>query len=201
MNIDREVTRKNFFKEGPRSLLRAFFQGANESSPSQSVHKVLTLRPPGAAPEVDFLDLCVGTGACATACPANAIQMVPLNNKPGRFGPVIRPSESPCVLCDDLSCMKACPSGALTLVPREMIRIGAAEINPDECWAWSKVDESCSHCVDRCPVGPAALRMVQDENGAGPFVETSCTGCGVCEFHCPVYPAAIYVTGLTATSS
>ena len=111
-----------------------------------------------------------------------------------RSGTLIRPSEAACVLCDELACMKACPTGALTLVPREAIRIGLAEVNAVLCLAWSGRDSTCAACAERCPLGAAAI-VIEERGGAkGPVVrEGGCTGCGVCEYYCPVYPAAIRI--------
>ncbi|MBI1724680.1 MAG: 4Fe-4S dicluster domain-containing protein [Candidatus Tectomicrobia bacterium] len=201
MCADRRMDRKTFLKEGPLHLIRAFFQGAHEVKvvrghrpPEQD----LLLRPPGAAkPEARFLELCLGSAACSIACPANAIRMVPRRDDPGLIGPLIRPAENACVLCEGLSCMKACPTGALTLVPREAIRIGLAGVDGGECLAWSGQQESCAACAERCPVGAAAI-VIEERGGArGPVVrEAGCTGCGVCEYYCPVYPSAIRIRPL-----
>lgn len=135
----------------------------------------------------------MGTGACSTVCPAEAIQMVLRENDPDRYMPVIHPAEAACVLCDDLSCMKACPTGALKLVSREAIQIGFAEVDTEECITWNGQDQTCRFCVDRCPVGADALWIKEKDSRLGPVVGAACVGCGVCEFHCPVYPAAIRV--------
>lgn len=198
MAEDRNVGRKEFFKEGPLSIIRAFMQGTQE--PPYQDNSFLTqgpvFRPPGAASEPDFLKICRGCGGCANVCPAEAIRMVPRSDGPKRLAPVIHPSDAPCVVCDELACMNACPTGALTLVPRESIRIGLAELELEECLAWTGLDEMCSYCVDRCPMGSEALRMEEKEDRRYPVVGAACVGCGVCENQCPVYPAAIRVAEL-----
>lgn len=196
MGKDQNVGRKEFFKEGPLSLIRAFMQGAQEPrDQNDSMAEMALIRPPGAAPEADFLNICDGGGACAKSCPAEAILMVPRGGDSEGFAPMIHPSDAPCVVCDDLACMKACPSGALTLVPRELIQMGRAKVNFDECLAWSGLDQMCNYCVDRCPMGADALRITEKEGRRGPAVEAGCVGCGVCEYHCPVFPAAIRIEG------
>jgi MauM/NapG family ferredoxin protein len=197
MPKDREIGRKDFFKEGPLSLFRAFMEGTREESlPRAPADDIPLLRPPGAVPGPEFLETCEGGGACADACPASAILLVPLKDNTDREAPTIEPSVAACVLCDDLSCMKACPSGALQVVPREAIRIGFVKIDRKECFAWSGLDVFCDYCVDRCPVGDSAIRMVSEGEVKGPIMDDACTGCGVCEYHCPTYPAAIRVFDL-----
>jgi ferredoxin-type protein NapG len=195
MAEDKNVGRKEFFKEGPLSIIRAFMQGAQEPRVPYNSHlaDLPLLRPPGAAPEADFLNICGGGGACANSCPAEAIRMIPLEGDSGGFAPQIHPSDAPCVVCDELACMRACPSGALTLVPRESIRMGVPKVDLDECFAWTGLDELCSYCVDRCPMGTGALRMEEKEEKRRPVVGDACVGCGVCEYQCPVYPAAIRI--------
>ncbi|MEK6709073.1 MAG: 4Fe-4S dicluster domain-containing protein [Nitrospinota bacterium] len=201
MGAERRMDRKTFFKEGPLHLVRAFFSGVNEGErrggyrpPAQD----LLLRPPGAAkPEARFLELCLGSAACAYSCPASAIRMVPRPGDPGKIAPLIRPAEAACVLCEELACMKACPTGALTLVPRDAIRIGLAEVDAGECLAWSGAKEACAACAERCPIGVAAIAIEARGGAKGPAVrEAGCTGCGVCEYYCPVYPPAIRVREL-----
>ena len=200
MPEDRPIDRKDFFKEGPLSLFRAFVEGAREDPPPRMPppEDVPTLRPPGAAPEAEFLNLCEGGGACADACPADAILMVPRNEGGGRDVPMIQPSVAACVICDELACMKACPSGALQLIPKEAFRIGVAKIDEAACFAWSGLDEFCDYCVDRCPVGESAIRMETRGETKGPVMGDGCVGCGVCEYHCPDYPAAVRVFELPA---
>jgi ferredoxin-type protein NapG len=126
------------------------------------------------------------------ACPVHAL--VPLRSAdPSRDGtPQLIPSQRACVVCDDLSCMKACPSGALTLVPRESIRIGLAVVHHGDCRR--SFGEPCRECVDRCPFGPTAIGF--DAKGQVTVLADGCTGCGVCELYCPTNPRAITVLPL-----
>ncbi len=193
MNAKRNIERKDFFKEGPLSLLRAFLDGAGEE-PTPSLPYLYDgpiLRPPGAAPEHKFLDICEGGGACARACPADAIRMEPRGDDLRRQAPIIRPAEAACVLCDELACMKVCPSGALTLLPREEIQIGNARVETEKCLSWQ--GEECNLCVDKCPVGKTAIWKKEEEGRLSPAVGDGCVGCGLCEYYCPVFPAAIRV--------
>lgn len=147
------------------------------------------LRPPGAMPEQEFLDTCYRCGKCADSCPANSISLTQ-SKEPRLHGtPYVDPERQACVICDDLSCMKGCLSGALTLVGRLEIRMGLALVDHGLC-ARSKGD-NCTICIDKCPLGVTAIRL--DEQGAVQVIDpriggTGCTGCGVCQQECPTRP-------------
>jgi ferredoxin-type protein NapG len=147
------------------------------------------VRPPGALPEAAFIETCSQCGDCVRACPADAIKMDA--NVAGGF-PHIVPRESPCVICDDLSCMKVCPTDALVLVDAvSEIRMGLAMVDDQTCLRGPDGSgEDCQLCVQQCPVGESAIRI-----GTDSLVEVrdACTGCGVCERACPTEPASIYV--------
>lgn len=191
--VNKSMDRKTFLREAPLVLLRTVAQGVRDSRPPAPAPPLPLLRPPGAAPEEEFLDLCCGIGACAEACPVDAIQLRPREGDPERLAPIIVPDEAGCVVCEELACMAACPSGALTPVPREAIRIGYARVGADACLAWTGVDPGCDYCVDRCPLETAAISMVKTAHGRGPVVKEGCIGCGLCEYYCPTHPAAIRV--------
>ena len=103
---------------------------------------------------------------------------------------MIDPDHAPCVVCDGLQCTQVCESGALTeLVAPHQIRMGLAEVYEALCVR--TVGESCTLCVEQCPIGAAALYF--DGNGP-PIVESNgCVGCGVCQNVCPTAPKAIVV--------
>ncbi|MFQ5914345.1 MAG: 4Fe-4S dicluster domain-containing protein [Nitrospinota bacterium] len=189
------MDRRTFLQEGPLAFLQAVLHGGSKEDPRPGNGSDSLLRPPGAAPEAEFLELCCGIGACAEACPANAIQLVARPGDPARLTPVIVPSEAACIVCEELACTKACPSGALLPVAREEIRIGVARICADECLAWTNTDPGCDYCVDRCPLGSRAIAMDRVEQRRRPVVKEGCIGCGVCEYYCPTRPSAIRVYG------
>ncbi len=148
------------------------------------------LRPPGALKEELFTDRCLRSGECVAACPVQAIR--PFQTEDGRLSglPFIDPAVQACVVCDGLHCMKVCPSGALSLVPRHSIAMGLAELRPDICVRTS--GEECQICVDKCPIGRSAIEIPYF--GARVEVKSDgCVGCGVCEQYCPTTPKAIVI--------
>jgi ferredoxin-type protein NapG len=147
------------------------------------------LRPPGALQEADFLATCHRCGKCVEACPADAIRPLMSADPALNKTPHVDPDLRACVLCDELACMKVCPSGALQWTDRHAIRMGLAVVDFDLCLR--SADEPCTLCVDRCPLGKSAIRL--DDNGRVKVLSPDesghgCTGCGVCQEACPTRP-------------
>ena len=150
------------------------------------------LRPPGALPATDLALTCSGCGHCVEACPA---QCIDLDNAVADGLPHIIARNSPCVVCDELACMTACPTGALQLVENiGQIAMGTAVVAFDRCLRQSGTpgssDRDCRVCVDQCPIGDDALAVGDDDRIE---VRPGCIGCGVCEWSCPTQPASIVV--------
>ena len=148
------------------------------------------LRPPGALPEGEFIERCYRCGNCVDVCPAHAIKVTTGENAESVGTPYIEPSGGACVVCDDLACMKACPSGALGLVEDPAaIRMGMARVDAGVCVR--SRGEDCRICVDRCPFGHDAIDI--SDGGEVSVVSDGCVGCGTCEFYCPTAPKAIVI--------
>jgi NAD-dependent dihydropyrimidine dehydrogenase PreA subunit len=124
------------------------------------------------------------------ACPVAAIKPAWSDDPLRDRKPIVEARLQACVVCDDLSCMRACPSGALRVLPREEIRMGTAVVDPAKCLR--SQGEDCQICVDKCPLGARAIEI--PSFGEAVLVHAQgCVGCGVCEMWCPTDPAAIVV--------
>ncbi|MBI5396674.1 MAG: 4Fe-4S dicluster domain-containing protein [Verrucomicrobia bacterium] len=148
------------------------------------------LRPPGALAEEEFLSACHRTGQCAAVCPVQAIKFLAADDLRWGGTPYIEPEMQACVMCNDVPCARACPSGALQPVQPEEIRIGVAEWALESCLR--TMGQECRECVDKCPAGTRAIELDESSNLIMVKLE-GCTGCGVCQQHCPTYPKAITV--------
>jgi len=204
--------RRAFFRRGLSELMRPASKFIAARLPGIMPSGTKPLRPPGALPEPDFLDTCYRCGSCADHCPADAITLVKSDERKLHGTPTIEPARRACVICDELSCMKVCPSGALKLVGRGEIRVGLAVWDAAECLrkpmgspsdgnvtapAGNAGDppaapesDDCMICVNACPIGDTAIRI---ENGDVRVIDprptgAGCTGCGVCEEQCPTRP-------------
>lgn len=167
------------------------------------------LRPPGALAEERFLRQCIRCGRCAHACPYAAIDLGSLRDGIAAGTPVIEARQTPCYLCPDLPCVKACPSGALdpALTDPLKTRIGTAVIvEREECLSLKGL--RCEVCYRSCPVIDKAMTVENYLNVRTgrhavfePVVHKEhCTGCGICEKVCVLDRPAIVVGPLQPAS-
>ncbi|MCB9857499.1 MAG: 4Fe-4S dicluster domain-containing protein [Phycisphaerales bacterium] len=210
--------RRAFFRQGFSRLMKPAAKYLESKLPGIAAPSTSRpLRPPGAMPEPDFLNTCYRCGSCADHCPADSISLLQVDDGRLKGTPSIDPTRRACVVCDELACMKVCPSGALKLVDRLQIRIGLAVWDAETCTrdvtaaspiGAATVDEvaalpsvdrnspseyspaTCTICADVCPYGADAIRI---ENGRVHVIDpratgTGCTGCGVCQEQCPTRP-------------
>lgn len=184
---DPDVDRRGFFGALLRELARpiAEFQAGLRSSAPETATSLL--RPPGALPEPIFLDRCEQTGECVRACPANAIFFDPETGYPA-----IDPVHQPCVVCSDLACMSACPTGALQPRPATELGMGLARVNAARCVRSDGVE--CRLCVQSCPLHELGVPVLEITlEGRVVVDESACVGCGVCVRACPTEPKAIQI--------
>jgi MauM/NapG family ferredoxin protein len=157
------------------------------------------IRPPGAIPEPDFVNVCIHCGKCMKVCPTNGLQ--PCVFEAGvnglwtpRLIPRIGGCEKNCNMCG-----RVCPTSAIRKLPLEektYAKMGTAVIDRSRCIAWEQ-DKVCLICDEACPYNAISSlnETVRDVTLLRPFVdERICTGCGLCEARCPIEgPAAIEV--------
>jgi len=144
------------------------------------------VRPPGALEEPDFLASCLRCLRCLDVCAPIAIKPASIFSGIANLGtPVMETNK--CILC--MECIRACPSGALSKIPKEEVRIGTAVILKDVCFAWLKT-RRCKECEKACK--PEAI--VMEENRYPVVIADKCNGCGVCMRRCPAEPRAVIIS-------
>ncbi len=184
MTAERRRSRRELFT----GWFDAFRDVSSAAAGTSRPNPAKLLRPPGALkPDEEFLDACTGCGDCIPVCPPSCIFTV--EHEDGRNIPVIDPSATPCYLCTELPCIKACDEDALVDPGGpERVRLGIAKIDPKRCVTFQ--GESCRSCYTSCPYPDRAIMMI----GARPLIGSgACTGCGLCEHACPEHPKAIEV--------
>ncbi len=140
------------------------------------------LRPPGALKDDQaFIAACIDCGLCGEVCPPRCIKFHKADGGSQANTPYINPEEKACILCG--KCMAVCPTNALTVIDRDKIDMGIAQIDRSACYPW--VDRGvCGACVGICPLGDQAIKFKQ-WNQYRPVVQSGCVGCGLCVEICP----------------
>jgi len=160
------------------------------------------IRPPGAVDEKDFLGACVRCGLCVRDCPYDTLKLSGLMDDVAIGTPYFEARKVPCEMCEDIPCVKACPSGALDpeLTRIDDSRMGLAVVADQEsCIAFKGL--RCEVCFNVCPARGKAITLDQQHNTRTgkhalfiPVVHSdACTGCGKCEHACILDEAAIKV--------
>jgi ferredoxin-type protein NapG len=120
-----------------------------------------------------FLERCTKCSDCVTACPPHAIAVHPTDGTP-----VLYADQSPCLLCEDFPCVRACGADALLPVEHSrQVRMGMAVISHRLCTA----GQGCHACVSRCPTDALAMDF---ESLSLSVATEACVGCGMCEMVC-----------------
>ncbi len=172
----------------------------------------LTLRPPGALTEKDFLKSCIRCGMCVEACPFDTLSLASPGDGAPLGTPFFIPRDIPCYMCDDIPCVPPCPTGALDIksvstlkdngvleLDIDKSKMGLAVVDKDSCIAFWGIQ--CDACYRACPLSDKAITLEHrrnDRTGKHSFLlpivhSDPCTGCGLCERACVTEKAAIFV--------
>lgn len=169
--------------------------GLADVLPKQAPEREVPLTPPGSAGVKDFYRHCTACQLCIAECPNNVLR------PSGKLERLMQPEmgfekgfcRPECTRCSEL-----CPAGAIKKISREektQYHIGTARVNPDLCLVASGKGH-CNKCVQACPSGAVKYVKAEDGRRMPVIAEEICTGCGACEYLCPVRPvSAITVNG------
>jgi ferredoxin-type protein NapG len=160
------------------------------------------IRPPGALDEEKFLGACIRCGLCVRDCPYDTLKLAKFGDKVTTGTPYFTARDIPCEMCEDIPCVKACPTGALdhSLENIDDARMGLAVlIDEENCLNFQGL--RCDVCYRVCPVIDKAITLEMEHNARSgkhalfiPTVHSEhCTGCGKCERACVLETTAIRV--------
>ena len=160
------------------------------------------IRPPGAIEEEDFLGACIRCGLCVRDCPYDILKLAKPEDGIATGTPYFIARTGPCEMCEDIPCVKACPTTALdkSLTNIDDARMGLAVlIDHETCLNFLGL--RCEVCYRICPVIDEAITLELLHNQRSgrhtmflPTVHSNrCTGCGKCEKSCVLEEAAIKV--------
>ena len=139
---------------GAAGLLLAGAARQSKALPAQ------TLRPPGAIAEDRFSAACVRCGLCVRSCPYKTLKLAEIGDGPAIGTPYFLARDVPCEMCDDIPCVKACPTGALekSLTKIEKAKMGlAALVDRETCLNLQGL--RCDVCYRVCPVIDKAITL------------------------------------------
>lgn len=199
-----ETARRRFLVSLARTMsgVALFGMGIALYSRQASSLPAHALRPPGALAERDFLGACIRCGLCVRDCPFDTLKLARLGEQVVTGTPYFEARKIPCEMCDDIPCVKACPTGALehSLTDINDARMGLAVIvDQESCIAFRGL--RCEVCFNVCPVRGKAITLELRHNVRSgkhamfiPVVHSEhCTGCGKCEKACILEEAAVKV--------
>ncbi len=160
------------------------------------------IRPPGALPEAEFLGACIRCGMCVRDCPYRILSLAATGQDVATGTPYFVARTGPCEMCEDIPCVKACPTDALDhgLKDIDQARMGLAVLTDHET-CLNYLGLRCDVCYRVCPLLDKAITLEPQHNTRtgrhSLFIPTvhsdQCTGCGKCEQACVLDAAAIRV--------
>lgn len=164
------------------------------------------LPPPFAKTWEAFQAACIRCGQCVQACPYDTLHLATMLNEQAVGTPYFVARQTPCEMCEDIPCAKACPSGALDSQAEDIAqaRMGLAVLlDHENCLNWQGL--RCEVCYRVCPEIDRAITLERQHNPRSDkhamFIPTvhsdACTGCGKCEKACVLEEAAIKVLPLS----
>jgi ferredoxin-type protein NapG len=160
------------------------------------------IRPPGALAETDFQGACIRCGLCVRDCPYKILDLARPEARVATGTPYFVARTGPCEMCEDIPCVKACPTGALDHALTDIVqaRMGLAVLVDQET-CLNFLGLRCDVCYRVCPLLDKAITLEPQHNERTgkhtrfvPVVHSdACTGCGKCEKACVLEEAAIKV--------
>lgn len=191
----RFVDRRQFLLDSAKMACGVGMLGLGLSLYSKQARALppLAIRPPGALAEDDFLGACIRCGLCVRDCPYHILQLAKPEAAVATGTPYFTARNLPCEMCEDIPCVKACPTGALDhdLTDITKAKMGLAVlIDQETCLNF--LGMRCEVCYRVCPVIDKAITLeLRPNTRTGrhtmfiPTVHSEyCTGCGKCEKSC-----------------
>jgi ferredoxin-type protein NapG len=203
----RSPDRRQFLLDAARMTCGVGMLGLGLSLYSRQARALVpfALRPPGALAEADFLGACIRCGMCVRDCPYHILELAKPESPVATGSPYFTARSLPCEMCEDIPCVKACPTGALDhgLTDINKAKMGLAVVVDHET-CLNFLGLRCDVCYRVCPAIDKAITLeLQQNTRTGrhtmfiPTVHSEhCTGCGKCEKSCITEEASIKVLPL-----
>jgi len=205
--FEHQLSRRRFIVETARAASGVALLGVGLGLYTKEAKSLpaYALRPPGVKNEDDFLAACIRCGLCVRDCPYDILKLSELADPVVLGTPYFEARKIPCEMCEDIPCVKACPTGALNkeLTNIDDARMGLAVIVDQET-CLNYLGLRCDVCHHICPLINEAITLEPRHNQRSgkhtlfiPVVHSDkCTGCGKCERGCVLEEAAIKILPL-----
>jgi ferredoxin-type protein NapG len=200
----RQASRRQFLIDMAKTACTVGLMGTGLSLYTKQAKALppLAIRPPGALLEADFQGACIRCGLCVRDCPYHILELAKPEHNVATGTPYFVARKLPCEMCEDIPCVKACPTGALDhqLTDINKAKMGLAVlIDHETCLNFLGL--RCDVCYRVCPAIDKAITLEMLPNlrtgKHAMFLPTvhsdACTGCGKCEKSCVLEEAAIKV--------
>ena len=195
-NSRTDIPRRRFLVDMARTAggVALFSVGVGLYSRQAASLPAQAIRPPGARAEEQFLGACIRCGLCVRDCPYDTLHLAAPGEPVATGTPYFVARKVPCEMCEDIPCVKACPTGALdpALTDIDDSRMGLAVlIDQENCLNYQGL--RCDVCYRICPAINTAITLERQHNARSgkhalfiPTVHSDhCTGCGKCVAVCP----------------
>jgi ferredoxin-type protein NapG len=200
----RQVSRRQFLIDMAKTACTVSLMGTGLALYTKQAKALppLAIRPPGALLEADFQGACIRCGLCVRDCPYHILELAKPEHNVATGTPYFVARKLPCEMCEDIPCVKACPTGALDhqLTDINKSKMGLAVLVDHET-CLNFLGLRCDVCYRVCPLIDKAISLEMLPNlrtgKHAMFLPTvhsdACTGCGKCEKSCVLEEAAIKV--------
>lgn len=200
----RQASRRQFLIDMAKTACTVGLMGAGLGLYAKQAKALppLAIRPPGALLEADFQGACIRCGLCVRDCPYHILELAKPEHNVATGTPYFVARKLPCEMCEDIPCVKACPTGALDhqLTDITKSKMGLAVLADHET-CLNFLGLRCDVCYRVCPLIDKAITLEMLPNlrtgKHAMFLPTvhsdACTGCGKCEKACVLDEAAIKV--------
>jgi ferredoxin-type protein NapG len=123
------------------------------------------IRPPGALPEVEFSAACIRCGMCVRDCPFDILHLAKPEEPLSTGTPYFVARQAPCEMCEDIPCVKTCPTGALNHALKDInkSKMGLAVLVDHET-CLNFLGLRCDICYRVCPVIDKAITLDPQTN-------------------------------------
>lgn len=205
--FEHQLSRRRFIVDTARTVSGVALLGVGLGLYTKEAKSLpaYALRPPGVKNEDDFLAACIRCGLCVRDCPFDILKLSEVAEPVTLGTPYFEARKIPCEMCEDIPCVKACPTGALDkeLTDIDDARMGLAVIVDQET-CLNYLGLRCDVCHRICPLINEAITLEPRHNQRSgkhtlfiPVVHSDkCTGCGKCERACVLEEAAIKILPL-----